>query len=538
MKVALCSLNVSYIHKNLALRWLMVSKPDAIQAQIFESTTQTYDKCLSEIVEYSPDVVGLSCYIFNIEQTKEFILKLNNAYPKCRIILGGPEVTYNPDPLWDYPIEGIIMGEGEFSFWDAVLNKESESYQTSINQKVHIEKTDLNRLEKLESPYFLDFDKEDMNKRYLYVETSRGCPYGCAYCMASLDRKVRLFSESYMDTFFDQLKDTSVKQIKFLDRTFNVEPNRALRLGHQCLSMPESMHFHVELVGDTLHPSLIDFFQTEALSRFRMEIGVQSFQDKTLQAVGRMCNLDKLSEVIKSFSNVKAHQHTDLIAGLPFESLELFKRSYQKLIQLKPFEIQVGILKLLHGTVLHQLKEIYQYQAEKLAPYQITQSKWMSYDDIKQVEYVAKATEKCYNSQRLKEELDLIFEDSTLCAFDIMAECGVALCLLDHPYQVIEFYRTLSPILEKYNPKARFYIEKAYYRQAKLKPTLIFPMNSLNLDLYRAYLSHYTEMSHKAIWIEEEKYIYAIIYQKDKQSWFELNRQGELIRETSISYTK
>jgi len=302
--------------------------------------------------------------------------------------------------------------------------------------------------------------------------------------------------------------------------------------------MPESMHFHVELVGDTLHPSLIDFFQTEALNRFRMEIGVQSFQDKTLQAVGRMCNLDKLSDVISGFSKVKAHQHTDLIAGLPYESLELFKESYQKLIHLKPFEIQVGILKLLHGTVLHQLKDIYHYQAEKLAPYQITQSKWMSYDDIKQVEYVAKATEKCYNSQRLKEEFDLIFEDSTLCAFDIMAECGKALSVLKHPYQVIEFNRTLSSILEKYDSKARFYIEKAYYRQAKLKPTLIFPMNSTNLNLYREYLSHYTEMSHKAIWIEEENCIYAIIYQKDMQLWFELNRQGELIRETSISNTK
>jgi hypothetical protein len=516
----------------------MVSKPESFEARIFEGTTENYEKCLNEIITYHPEVLGLSCYIFNIEATKQFITKIKDNLPNCRIILGGPEVTYNPDPLWEYPIDGIILGEGEFSFWDAVVNKETLGFQTSYQQKTDIIKTDLCKLERLESPYFLEIDQNDMDKRYLYVETSRGCPYGCAYCMASLDRKVRLFSESYMGQFFNRLIDTSVKQVKFLDRTFNVEPNRALRLGNQCLSMPETMHFHVELVGDTLHPKLIDFFQTKALNRFRMEIGVQSFQTKTLQAVGRVCDLDKLSEVIKGFAELKAHQHTDLIAGLPYETLDLFKSSYQKLIHLKPFEIQVGILKLLHGTVLYQLQEIYGYEAEKVAPYQITQSKWMSFEDIKQVEYVAKSTEKCYNSQKLKNELDQLFSDPNIPAFDLMAELGFAINQLPHPYQVIDFYRALTPVLRNYTQHAQTIIELAYYRQAKQKPSLIYPLDSIDITLWRKLLLRYHPLAHKALWVKDDKHMIAILYLSDKQIWFTLSKDGECINETHFSNTK
>lgn len=538
MKVALCSLNVSYIHKSLALRWLLVSKPESIDAQIFEGTTENYEKCLHEIIAYNPNVLGLSCYIFNIEATKQFIIKLHFALPNCRIILGGPEVTYNPDPLWAYPIDGIIMGEGEFSFWDAVELKETVGYQSSYQQKTEIIRTDLSRLERLDSPYFLSIDQNDMDKRYLYVETSRGCPYGCAYCMASLDRNIRLFSETYMDQFFKQLNLTSVKQVKFLDRTFNVESKRALRLGNQCLAMPSFMHFHVELVGDTLHPTLIEFFQTKALDRFRMEIGVQSFQLKTLQAVGRACDLDKLSNVIKGFAELKAHQHTDLIAGLPYESLDLFKDSYAQLIHLKPFEIQVGILKLLHGTVLYHHQAIYGYKADLIAPYQINQSKWMTQEDIKQVEYVAKATEKCYNSQRLKIELDQLFSDSNVSPFDVMAKMGYAIDQLPHPYQVVDFYRVLTPILSNYTNKAQTYIELAYYRQAKQKPQLIYPLNVMNIDVYRKYLSKLHSLAHKAIWIKDIDKVHAVIYMSDSQIWFSLSKEGDLLNETHISYAK
>ncbi len=535
MNIALVSLNVSYIHKNLALRWLYVAKPAHLDAKLYEYTTKQVDLCAAKIIEDKPDVVGLSTYIFNVEATKALILKLKHSLPKVRIYLGGPEVTANPDPLWDYPIDGILMGEGEFSFWKAVEGEYTAGLQSSRGASSSVLRTPLLELERLESPYFLDFDREDMGKRYLYAETSRGCPYGCAYCMASLDRQVRLFSEDYMDNFFDQLKDTQVKQVKYLDRTFNVDPKRALRLGKQCLSMPERMHFHVELVGDTLHPSLIEFFRIEAVKRFRMEIGVQSFQKKTLEAVGRPCDLDKLSTVIRDFAQAGAHQHTDLIAGLPFESLDLFKESYRKLIHLEPFEIQVGILKLLHGTVLHSFKDVYGYAAEPIAPYQITQSKWMDKVDIDAVEAVALATEKCYNSGRLKKELDAWFKQDVE-PFDMMYKIGNALMTLAHPYQIKAFYLSIYEVIRDIHDEARAFVEEAYYRQNKTRPSLLFPME-VDLETCKR-LSQRDERIHHAILIKQKDIIKAVLYVHQAQIWFDCTEEGEIINEVTLSYTK
>ena len=513
MNIALVSLNVSYIHKNLALRWLYVAKPAHLDAKLYEYTTKQVDFCAAQIIEDKPDVVGLSTYIFNVEATKALILKLKHGLPQVRIYLGGPEATANPDPLWDYPIDGILMGEGEFSFWKAVEGEYTAGLQTSRGVSSSVLRTNLVELERVESPYFLDFDRDDMGKRYLYAETSRGCPYGCAYCMASLDRQVRLFSENYMDNFFDQLKDTQVKQVKFLDRTFNVDPKRALRLGKQCLSMPEAMQFHVELVGDTLHPTLIEFFQKDAVKRFRMEIGT----------------------VIRDFARVKAHQHTDLIAGLPFEGLDLFKESYRKLIHLEPFEIQVGILKLLHGTVLHGLKDVYGYLADAIAPYQITQSKWMDKVDIEAVEAVALATEKCYNSGRLKKELDAWFKQDVE-PFDMMFRIGKALMTLAHPYQIKAFYLSIYEAIKDIHDEARAFVEEAYYRQNKTRPSLLFPME-VDLETCKR-LSQRDERIHHAILIKQKDIIKAVLYVHQAQIWFDCTEEGEIINEVTLSYTK
>ena len=535
MNIALVSLNVSYIHKNLALRWLYVAKPKHLHAQIYEYTTKQVELCATRLIEDKPDVIGLSTYIFNVEATKELIIRVKKGLPDVRIYLGGPEATANPDPLWDVPIDGILMGEGEFSFWKVVEGEYTAGLQTAKHASSSVLRTDLIELESLASPYFLDFDKQDMDKRYLYAETSRGCPYGCAYCMASLDRNVRLFSEAYMDGFFEQLKETSVKQVKFLDRTFNVEPKRALRLGKQCLSMPKSMNFHVELVGDTLHPTLIDFFKHEAVERFRMEIGVQSFQAKTLEAVGRPCNLTKLSEVISGFAQVGVHQHTDLIAGLPFESLELFKESYRKLIHLEPFEIQVGILKLLHGTVLHSLKNVYAYEAEPIAPYQITQTKWMNKLDIEAVEAVALATEKCYNSGRLKQELDVWFKMDVE-PFDIMFEIGRALQNLKHPYQIKQFYLNIYDAIKDSHPNPRMFVEEAYYRQNKTRPSHLFE-SEVDMETCKR-LSKSDERLHHAILMRQNKRIKAVLYIHQAQHWFDCTEEGEILNEVTLSYAK
>ncbi len=493
MKTALVSLNVSYIHKNLALRWLMVTKPSHQEARIFEGLCKAPLKCLDEIILYQPDVVALSVYVFNIDATRQLIQALKIVLPKAKVVAGGPEATYHPEPLWDSGIDGIFRGEAELAFWDQLEGAVVQGYQAYPKAEAVVLKVDLKALEAYPSPYFLLEDALEMGKRYLYVETSRGCPYGCTYCMAALDRQVRLFSKTYMDAFFEALKQSPTQQIKFLDRTFNSHKERALRLANQCLAMPETMSFHVELVGDTLDDALTNFFINQGKQRFRMEIGVQSFNPKTLKAVGRVTNFEKLVPLIQTFSSHHLKQHTDLIAGLPYEDLISFKESYQTLITFEPFEIQVGILKLLHGSQLSAQASEYGYLASEKAPYQIIQSTWMSYTDLQTVEAVALATEKAYNSQKLKKELDDLFRNKALNAFDVMTSIGQQIQALNHPYANKDFYLAVYEGLKAHIDahQAQIIVTHAYYKNSVLCPTALFAykfnktrLNQLRKDLH------------------------------------------------------
>lgn len=500
MKTALVSLNVSYIHKNLALRWLMVTKPVTFEAMIFEGICKTPLGMLDEITAYQPDVVALSVYIFNLEASLVLINALKERNPRLKIVAGGPEATYHPEPLWDCHIDGIFKGEAELVFWDQLEGKTVQGYQSKANEETQLLKVDLAKLETYPSPYFLPFDVATLSQRYLYVETSRGCPFGCTYCMASLDRKIRSFSEPYVDAFFEQLKTSPVKQVKFLDRTFNVDPKRALKLAHQCLTMPEQMTFHVELVADCLDEKLKDFFIEHGKQRFRMEIGVQSLNLKTLQEIGRTSDCDKLISVIDEFSAHHLKQHVDLIAGLPYEDLATFKSSYQGLIKHKPYELQVGILKLLHGTILRNVAEKYGYCASTTAPYQILSNLWINQKELLEIEMVALATEKIYNSQKLKEELDILLAHRSDVAFDLMHAIGVKIKALPHPYTNQGLYMAIFEGLSEQigNQTAQTLINHAYYKNSPFYPPSLFhfTFNKVRLNRVRKTLKLDQKIKH------------------------------------------
>ena len=465
MRVVLAALNAKYIHKNLALRWLYVSRPASFDVQIVEGVIRDDPmNTANRISAYRPDVVGLSVYIFNAEETKALIACLLNLMPEVRIILGGPEVTYHPEPWLKLGVEAVVCGEGETVFWEYLQGKPSPSIQTNHQVSSEVARVDLSLLETMESPYFLELDEADMDKRYLYMETARGCPYDCAYCLSSLEKGMRRFSDAYLDKTFDRLANSGVKQVKFLDRTFNVDPVRALQIARRLTELPSSISFHVELVGDTLGPEIIDFFTSQAKSRFRVEIGVQSFNRKTLLKVGRFSRLDVLKKVILQFSEAGVHQHTDLIAGLPYEDYYSFKQSFNTLFSLNPFEIQVGILKLLHGTRLRRNHETYGYTFTDQAPYPITSSSWMSEEDMKSVESVANAVEKLYNSQKLRHTLSHWVEENKLDAFDLFLKVGNALRTLKHPYSQRDFFRCIADAV---------------------KEDVLLPLNRLKGDYYR-----------------------------------------------------
>lgn len=449
--VVLAALNAKYIHKNLALRWLYVSAPEDFEVSIVEGVIRDDPmRTADRILEKQPDFVGLSVYIFNAEETKRLIRCLLEKSPDLPIIVGGPEVTYDPNPWITLGVAAVVRGEGEVVFWEYLQGKSIQSIVTKEIYSDAIARVDLQTLEAFETPYFLPFDQEDMGKRYLYMETSRGCPYRCAYCLSSLEQGMRFFSISYIETLFNALKTSDVKQVKFLDRTFNVNPKQALGFAQQLRDLPRSISFHVELVGDTLSEALIEFFVNQEKGRFRVEIGVQSFKRETLLEVGRFSNLSQLKNVIRRFSEADVHQHTDLIAGLPFEDLASFKDSFNTLFSLNPFEIQVGILKLLHGTRLRENAEDYGYKFDSHSPYALRSSSWMSASDMITVERVAQAVEKTYNSQKLRKTLQKWITNYELNAFDLFDDLGKTINSLPRPYSQKEFF---AAILAAVHPK-------------------------------------------------------------------------------------
>lgn len=440
MKVLLTTLNAKYIHKNLALRWLYVASPIKENTYIEEFTIKEENEFIvQKILSGNYDVICFSCYIWNIEKTRE-IIQLIKKERDCVILVGGPEVSFESEYLLDEGVDAISLGEGEKSNWEYIMSFSSPHEIDGIMTKkfpnkkqafVHLEDN-----EKMEDPYFLDFDLKDMSKRYFYLETSRGCPYNCAYCLSSADHKVRVFSEEYVMKILEKIKDSDIRQVKLLDRTFNCMPSRALRIARYMNEQCKNQIFQFEVVAETLSDELLSFFMNEAdKKRFRFEVGVQSFNEKTLKAVGRYQNNEKLKQVMHQMIEAGCILHVDLIAGLPYEDLTTFKKSFNELFSFHAAELQCGILKLLKGTSLKRKGNEYGYVYESNPPYSILKTDWLSEEDLALIHHVAYGVEKFYNSGKLRRSIDLILEKGFAeNAFDLFAECGKRLSVYDRKY--------------------------------------------------------------------------------------------------------
>jgi anaerobic magnesium-protoporphyrin IX monomethyl ester cyclase len=483
MHVVLATLNAKYIHKNLALRWLFVSAPVDFDVRLVEGVIKDDPlNTAKRIMESRPDVIGLSVYIFNAEETKRLIGCLQELSPLCRIILGGPEVTYNPGPWLDLGVEAVVCGEGEEVFWTYLQGTSSPSIATHNSAATEVAQVKLELLETFDSPYFLEIDEADMEKRYLYMETSRGCPYDCAYCLSSAEKGMRVFSEKYLRDTFTKLGNSKVRQVKFLDRTFNINPSFALKTAKMLVTLPSSIHFHVELVGDTLSEELIAFFTGPDAVRFRVEIGVQSFNRKTLLEVGRFTRIEVLKDVILRFEANGVRQHTDLIAGLPYEDLTSFKQSFNTLFSLHPYEIQVGILKLLYGTRLRDEADTYGYTYLEKAPYTVRSSLWMSVEDMDAVEIVASAVEKTYNSQKIRETLGIWVSQYDLNAYDLLHRIGEGIANLPRPYSQRDFFACLLASVIDIVPLAEARLKFDYYRISPIYTPPFFAERELDVQ--------------------------------------------------------
>ena len=450
MKILLMTFNSSYIHPNLALRWLYVARDPRHEVIIKEYTLKDkLERVIEEIESIKPDVIGMSVYIWNTDMTKELVRKLNKAN-QYRILIGGPEVSYEYQDWLNENIEGVIRGEGEVSFWKAVnQEKEVDGLVTkTYDADVKYARVDIEYLESLESPYFLSFDDEVRKNRYLYLETSRGCPYRCSYCLSSLDNKVRNFSLDYVYAQLAKLEAYPCKQVKFLDRTFNSHPKRALAIAVYINKLNVDFSFQFEVALEFFSEELLSFFENAKKDRFRFEVGVQTFNIDTLKAINRNQNEERLSKNIKRFASNDIVMHTDLIAGLPYEDYNSFKESFYKLFKLNSSEIQMGILKLLKGTKMKDEASLNEIIYSDIAPYEVMSTRWVCKEDMDKIKCVAKMIDKTYNNDRLKNTFNTLYAMG-YDIFEIMAEAKANIDMLDK-VQLFDYFNEVAKVLDKY----------------------------------------------------------------------------------------
>lgn len=453
MKILLTTCNAKFIHKNLALRWLYTTCPNQDDIILKEFTIKDkVDYIVDNILAMNLNWVCFSCYIWNVEMMKEIVHKIKTQQPNIHILVGGPEVSFESTYLINEGIDAICIGEGEQVVWEYIYRQDNHMVAGIIdhdNTRAIYQKVDLAWLQKFPNPYFLDFDEENMEHQYLYVETSRGCPFGCTYCLSSTDRKVRFFDEDYIHNILNQIKSSKVKQVKLLDRTFNSQPKRALQFAKIMNEQCTAQIFQFEIVAETFNDELLEYFCTKADSqRFRFEIGVQSFNDETLKAVGRDLHTKRLKLVINRLQDAGFTLHVDLIAALPNEDFNSFKNSFNALFSFNVKELQLGMLKLLKGTKLRNQQQEFEYFMEKEAPYQVLASKWLTAKEIKKLDDCAHAVEKLYNRGICNDSINAILDAKLYDnAFDLFCEISTALLKLKNPYQRKDLFKILQNIL-------------------------------------------------------------------------------------------
>ena len=533
MNVLLTTLNAKFIHKNLALRYLYQTAPKDINVSIKEYTIKDDIKnIITNILSYSPDVVGFSTYIWNVDYIKDICKNIKEINPSVKIVLGGPEVSFEPEFFLDnFAIDAVSCGEGEFTIWEYVQNCNKINidipgiFTRASKPTIGYSIVDLNELEKYDNPYFLDFDEKDMKNRYLYVETSRGCPYRCSYCLSSVLGKVRLFSTDYIKRVLDQIFESDAKQIKFLDRTFNVDKNRALELARYIDEHArEDQVFQFEIMAEHLSDELIEYLSNrKELPRFRFEIGIQTTNVNALKEISRYQNFDKLSEVIQKLrKNNNCEMHVDLIAGLPLEDLDSFKNSFDEVFHLHAHELQLGFLKLLRGTLMKKNSLDYGMTYDEHAPYEIFETKWMSKQDIHEIHTACYALDILYNKPRLRKTIDTIINVYSISPFELFYKLGQDLYLNKYNQIDLIFKSVLNTLDNAYKiSNVVGMLNEEYYQLFKQKTKRIIDFkiddeyrNSLLNRLFDSGIASKNDLINYGVFAEGDNCMLFVLYNK------------------------
>ncbi len=399
MKALLAGVNAKYIHTSLSVRTI-ASYVNGIDWKEYNINESAEFVC-ADIYRQRTDAVLFSCYIWNIEFILKTARRLKSVAPDTLIIFGGPEVSYADTEYmekYDF-IDAVIRGEGEETVKEFIrtgnLNIRGVTYRNGKIIK-NPDRPVISDITKIPFPY-TDEDIELNKNKLIYYETSRGCPFNCSYCLSSADRSVRFRD---LDTVLNELKffiNHKVKIVKFTDRTFNASKKRTHAILEFLIDNAAETTFHFEVAADILDDKTMELLGSAPKGLFQLEIGVQSTNMKTLEAIDRKTDLNKIAErvrQIRSFGNI--HTHLDLIAGLPYENYESFKNSFNEVFAMQPHVIQLGFLKLLRGTKIRREEQSALFTAEP--PYEVLQTDYISYDELLRLKAVEDVVEKYYNS--------------------------------------------------------------------------------------------------------------------------------------------
>ena len=430
MKFLLVALNAKYIHSNPALyslRSYAVQKDAQAKAEVeiaeYTINQQLLD-VMTDIYKRQPDAAAFSCYIWNWTMMKRLITQLHKVMPDLPIWLGGPEVSFHSEQiLEELPfVTGIMVGEGEETFAQLLgFYRQQEPAERTNLQQIKglvfrdaafqsIVRTDERELTDISKLPFLYDNLDAFQNRIIYYESSRGCPFRCSYCLSSIDKKVRLRDLSLVKKELQTFLDAKVPQVKFIDRTFNCNRTHALEIWNYILKNDNGVtNFHFEIAADLLDEEQLDLLGKMRPGLVQLEIGVQSTNEETLRAVRRYSDTEKLGALMVRIQKPKnVHIHLDLIAGLPHEGLESFRKSFNDVYRMKPEQLQLGFLKVLKGSHMEEMAGEWGIVSMDEPPYEVLRTKWISFDDVILLKKVENMVELYYNSNQFSHVLPVL----------------------------------------------------------------------------------------------------------------------------------
>ena len=418
MNILLAAINAKYIHSNLAVYSLRAyARKYMEETEIAEYTiNQPIDEILMDIYMHNPDILCFSCYLWNISYVEQLIREIPKVLPGTKIWLGGPEVSYNAREMLEAysGLTGIMRGEGEETFLELM---DSYHYGTDLleicgiayrNKDGSVTETPLRPVLDLSTVPFVYEHIDGFLNRIIYYESSRGCPFSCSYCLSSIDKCLRFRDLELVKRELQFFIDHKVPQVKFVDRTFNCRKDHAMEVWKYIKDHDRGItNFHFEIAADLLDEEEIELIRSMRPGLIQLEIGVQSANNETICEIKRKMDLGKVARTVSQIrENRNVHQHLDLIAGLPYEDYDSFARSFEQVYAMRPDQLQLGFLKVLKGSLMHEKTLEYRLVYQDRPPYEVLSTKWLPYADVIRLKKIEEMVEVYYNSGQFSNTME------------------------------------------------------------------------------------------------------------------------------------